>query len=745
MRRPARTLAWTSVAALLAAAAFAEQPAATPASSSSQAYPLTNSINPRDMLADLSGIFRVDLRINPNQWYGNTAMLNPDGTPAGNGQIGVNGSAGMNQPASNQNNGSTTPGQSGQTGQPNQGRDPSMQPGDMPNSGPMGNGAMASNANSALNGAVNVRGYSEKRWTLGRNILQETCIIPDLAQVIDQMESDSSNANAGRNAASVPGGEQPAQNSQNAGGQNAGDDMEAGFGRPSMEAVEANRMFQGVSYLAFNPSNNSVTLTSMDSRQSDVLSATGQFLPGLNRIEFNANVSQSALGGSQFAGQSNGQMNGQQNTGASTPQNPSVNNPNNFNSQTDPNRPAPRTPGTTGSTNNTANPNANTPNQPGNDPSNPASRGTSNPSQPNTGNQPANQTNTGNQPVNPNQPGNRIEQTRDQNAINATNNGMSSTGQNSLNSSAGAFDNVRVVLEFISPDQHRVTLYRLNPGTEGAYYNPYYVPQNQGTLDANGRLVDAQGRQIDNSGRFVDAQGRLVDAQGRVLDENGRPIEPGDPRNANDPNNPNAPGSGTSPGTSIDPNDPTGRNSAPTNDPNNPGTRQPQPGDPNRPATNVPNDPSRPRVTGAAPSTTGGQPANTVPDAPGTRPNNAAEPNSVNQPQQNGNTGNQNNQPNQPGTNANQPNQPVQPGTVITQPGTTGTANTPNQFNQPGMNNQFNQNFPGNISAGDQGTWVVIWEATYTRVEGAEASRYRNFLQRADQLIQASIRDENDR
>jgi len=668
------------------------------------------------MLSDLSGIFRVDLRINPNQWYGNTAMLNPDGTPAATGQVGVTGQSGgqsgvnANAGANNANSTNNQPG-AGRTAQPAQGqqqgtpRDPSMQPGDRAGSNTM-------NSASALNGAVSVRGYSEKRWTLGGHTLQETCIIPDLAAVVNDMNQaqtdDSAQANtAGRNAANLPGGNGAHNPATNTGD----DDMDPGFGRPSMEAIQANRMFQGVSYLAFNPQTNAIVLTSMDSRQSDVMNATGQFLPGLNRVEFtvNSNSSQFGFGASQtgnpqdtLSNQSNPQHTaGNNNTNSG---NPATNNPNTFNAQTDPNRPAASTPSTTGNNNNNDNPNVPNPNQPGNNSNNPSNRGTGNPAnQTNPSNQTGGNQNAGNQTGSntgnnqPNDP-NRPPQTRDQNALNA---GQGTT--NSLNASAGAFDNVRVVLEFLSPEQHRVTLYRLNPGSNGdMYQNPYYVPQNNATLDANGRMVDAQGR-------LVDAQGRIVDFQGRVLDADGRPIDP----NSN-----------------KDPNDPTRTNSNPATDPNNPNTRQPQPGDPNRPATNVPNDPSRPRVTGAAPATTAGQPPNTVTDTPRTRPNNAADPNTAAQPNNN---------------NA-QPGQPGQPGTIINQPGSNGANGT---INAPGqLNNQFghhSQNFAGNISAGDQGTWVVIWEATYTRVEGAQASRYRNYLQRADQLIQASIRDADER
>lgn len=526
--RSINRITWCSVASLLAAAAFAEQPGrpqpggnsptpaqpGTPRAQSSGSYG-----DPTSILKGLEGMWRVDMRINPAQWDLSQARAGQNGTGQTPGVDRSSNDGRPGTPPSTDQPRTTTPsnpsdpnrpGSSGNTSGNNTGN----------NTGNNSGNNAATDAMAYSDGVAS-QGYCEKRWVLGGEILQESSVIPDLGAVMTPgMDTNGTSPATGTTPASTP----------------------SQTGRPSIEALEAGRMFQGLSFLSFDEATQRFDFVCMDTRQSGIHHATGTFDASTNRIEFDI---QDVMGGSEsgMGERMDGSMR-RGNDGYSTPATqPGAHDPN------DPNRPQ-------------ATPGAN--------PTNAANPSTQNPARTTPG-----------QPTRPAQPeqANPAQQQMYEIRANNAGHGMGGT--------------MHVVVEILSPDQHRVTMYR------------------------------------GNSGQIWSDQ----------------PMSPG----GNSGSNGNNSGNNVAPGT----------------------------------------DPSRTRQTGS-----NGQPSTTPSTAPSTNPSS------------------------NPTTSANNPP----------------TGQSPSS--QPNGLNSEQTRLAERYGA-------VIWQATYTRVDGAEASRYRQFIQRADQLMQATADDDN--
>lgn len=459
--RHRRTIVWTSVTALLAAAAFAQQPGsstaqprtATGATRDAAMYPINASSDPKSALGRLEGVWKVEMRINPIVWhemnsshagraYGNDAARTTTTTsnPTTSTTPGTNtGSTGSN-PTNPTNPGSVTPG----TNEPNSDARPGFQPqpqtppahttpgtttphtttGSQPTTGstpgtPSANrpenmdptrtttqdGRRTTGTSStgggmsgdAMSGGSVIEGYSEKRWIMGDDILQETCVMPDAGEF-----SKRDAAHAG----STPSASRPASTSGT-----------------SMTAGDAEQMLKSMSFLSFNEGTRQFDYVMMDSCEGGIKHATGTYDAASNRIEFDIT---DVMGGGHDGQHGSGTR--ADSSRAYDPSNPRGSMP----------ASPTQTPGTT---------TGNDPNRPY-DASNP--RGT----QPATPTQTPGTT-TGNTPNRTTDPTRATDPSRPSMDGGTPDQNGDWSGEHAMKG-----ENFRVVVEILSADQHRVTMYR---------------------------------------------------------------------------------------------------------------------------------------------------------------------------------------------------------------------------------------------------------------------------------------------
>jgi len=467
-------IVWGSVAALLAAAAFAQQPGTSTSqprqnagevarTNDARMYAINGSTDPKSVLGRLEGVWKVEMRINPTQWHHTNSMRGSHGMnhdsmrhDAGSGMTGnqgTTGSTGITPGGVDNNPGTGTPGsnqpntgdRAGFQAQPSAptsnpdtprtGTQPSTgtQPGTTTRSQPTdpannqtGTGgdptrtgvhdqthtAGAGMDHAAMSAGTIVQGYSEKRWIMGDSILQETSVVPDLGTELGRRGGMDPNSNPNR-----------IDNNRDAAGNivNASQPVRDADGTPSIESYEAGRLFKTMSFLSFNEGTQQFDYVCMDSREGGLKHAAGTYDAGSNRIEFNVT---DVMGGGHEMGHSGS-------TGATGTTGVDANRP------YDPTNPRGNMTTPTGTPTSTGAPSSTNPSQPART------------NDPNRANDPTHMDH-----ANHNNP-------------NHTNTGMGQPDQRRDWSSTQAMkdDDFRVVVEILSTDQHRVTMYR-NAGSE---------------------------------------------------------------------------------------------------------------------------------------------------------------------------------------------------------------------------------------------------------------------------------------
>jgi hypothetical protein len=445
--RSRHCLAWGSVAALLSAAALAQQPETNPSRRDSATQPGRNtatqpatnpgrmtglrSSDPKMILNDMDGVWRVEMRVNPEKFehmnmrgHMDRGMHDGMDRDATNRDINrdanrdVNRDANRpgaqptdrdnalnnerNQPNNNNNN------LNNDRTQPNLINDPTR------------------GMHNDLDRAMVLEGYCEKRWIMGGDILQETFVIPDIGAAWGDNDS-ARNMNDGENL------------------RNANNDEGV---QPSLENLESGRMLQTLCFLAFNEDNNTFDYVNMDSMQGKIKHATGTFDASTGVIEFDV---RDVMGGGMDHGVNNPNRHMDPNYRDATREPGMIDNPN---SRNQPGRPI--TPGADNTT-------GNRPGATGTDPSSPS---TTNPAAVTPGSP------QDRQPTNPDratQPGREMDNDRmrqdrlEQDRLNQDR--LNETRMYDLRGDSG--ENFKVVVEILSPDQHRISMYQDDAGRSG--------------------------------------------------------------------------------------------------------------------------------------------------------------------------------------------------------------------------------------------------------------------------------------